>query len=325
MLNRIAESFYWIGRYMERIEFTARIVEANYHSPYLLLEKEGKLESIKNRILAILGEQPSTKDLNPNDFLNLVIFDSTFDQSILSCLAKARQNVRMVRNQLPEKIWDSINSFYLWLKEQGSINSKKLLPYSFFEKILQYVSFFNGMSDSMMLRGNEWNFLQVGRFIERAGNTVRIFQRSDDKQEWGKNDYEQLISILESADALGAFRKYHANQIEVGKLFNFLVLNKAFPGSVSFSFHHFEMYLKIIENDFYSARYSTLNRLIAELKKDLPASLEVEENSSRDLPTLLKELQGRVMEIGIEMEVCFFYGGGEELSESIPQKKVAVL
>jgi uncharacterized alpha-E superfamily protein len=228
----------------------------------------------------------------------------------------------MVRNQLPEKIWDSINSFYLLLKEQVSLKSKKPLPYSFYEKIYQYVSCFNGMTDSTMLRGNEWNFLQVGRFIERGGNAIRTFRRSDDLQ---RNDYYQLISILESADALGAFRKNHANQIEVDKLFDFLVLNKEFPGSVSFSFHHFEMYLKIIENDFYSARYSKLNRLIAEMKKNLSESLDIDGNSSRDLPTILKDLQARVNEIGMEMEVCFFYGGGEEFSEGIPQKKVAVL
>ncbi|MEH7416455.1 alpha-E domain-containing protein [Neobacillus drentensis] len=334
MLNRIAESFYWIGRYMERVDFTARLLDINYHSQHVLLENEHNLEYFKNRVIGSLGDHPFTEQLSAihyNDFLHYIIFEDTYKNSILSCLGKARHNIRIVRGQIPEKIWDSINSFYLWLKEQNVQKGRKQLPYSFFEKILQHVSIFNGITDLTMLRGNEWNFIQAGRYMERAGNTVRTLQLSFEQNkvetELGqkRDEFNQFASILESVDGLEAFRRYHADEIKADHLIEFLVLNKAFPSSLSFSFTNLEMFLKIIQNDFYTVRYTKLNRLMTDMKVNLSANLHIEAKSSSDYPSLLKGLQGMVNEIGAEIEYCFFYGGGEEFSESSLQKKVAVL
>jgi uncharacterized alpha-E superfamily protein len=334
MLNRMAESYFWIGRYIERVDSITRLIDVNYHSHHVLLEKENNQEYIKKRFLAILGEYPFAEHLNDsnnNYLLDFLIFEQCNDNSILSCLGKARHNVRLVREQLPEKIWDTINTFYLWLKEQEGQKGWNQLPYSFCEQVHQKVSLFNGIADSTMLRENEWNFIQAGRFIERAGNSMRTLQLfcnqiiEESELEYQRDYYHQLISILESVDGLEAFRRNHANQLKVAKMFDFLVLNESFPRSVLFSLTHLEMFLKLIEKDFYSVRFSKLHRLIAGMKGNLSVSLDLEEKSIQDLQFVLNENQSILDELGAEIDYCFFYGEPVEFSKSSPPKKVAVL
>jgi uncharacterized alpha-E superfamily protein len=334
MLNRMAESFFWIGRYIERVDSITRLIDVNYHSHHVLLEKENSQEYLKKRFLAILGEYPFAKhlnDTNNNDLLDFLIFEQRNDNSILSCLGKARHNVRLVREQLPEKIWDTLNSFYLWFKAQEDKKGWNQLPHSFFEQVHQKVSLFNGIADSTMLRENEWNFIQAGKFIERAGNSLRTLQLfcnqliEESELEYKRNDYHQLISILESVDGLEAFRRNHANQLKLDKMFDFLVLNEAFPKSFLFSLTQLEMFLKLIEKDFYSVRYSKLYRLIAGMKGNLSVSLDLEKKSTQDFQFILNENQSILDQLGTEVDYCFFYGEPGEFSESSPPKKVAVL
>jgi hypothetical protein len=94
---------------------------------------------------------------------------------------------------------------------------------------------------------------------------------------------------------------------------------------VIFSLTHLEMYLKLIEKDFYSVRYSKLHRLMAVMKGNLSVSLDLEEKSIQDLQLLLKEIQSILDQLGTEINYCFFYGEPGEFSESSPPKKVAVL
>lgn len=327
----MAESFYWIGRYMERVDFTTRLMDVNYHSQQALLGKGNTQEHHKNKLLAAFGNHSFTsqqqKDRNDKQLLEYLTFGRAYENSILSSLEKARQNVRVVRGQLPEKIWDAINSFYLWLKDKEGTEGRDLLPYSLFEQILHNVSLFNGITDSTMLRENEWNFIQAGRFIERSGNSLRMLQLYCDQlveeRESGHNR-EPLLSILDSLEGLEAFRRYHADQIETEKMVEFLMLNKAFPRSIMFSFTNLEMFLKIIEKDYYLVRYSDLNRLMANMKGNLSTGINFERTSSQDLQLLLNQLQNMVNQIGAEIGYCFFYEG-EELSGSTPKKKVAVL
>src|SRR4051812_7716340 len=300
MLNRMAEAFYWIGRYMERVDFTTRLIDVNYHSQYALLDKENNEEDLRDRILAALGGGLSTNqkqtESNHKQLLDFLTFERMYDNSILSSLEKARENVRIVRGQIPEKIWDAINSFYLWLKVQEDPKGRDLLPYAFFEQILQKVSIFTGITDSTMLRENEWNFIQAGRFMERAGNSLRLLQlwcnKLVDESKLGdnRNHDQPFISMLESLEGLEAFRRYHADQLKVDKMVEFLVLNKSFPRSILYSFTNLEMFLKIIEKDFYMDRYSNLNRLMVGMKGNL-SSLDFENMSSQDIQSLLNELQ----------------------------------
>ncbi|WP_180960187.1 alpha-E domain-containing protein [Neobacillus cucumis] len=328
MLNRMAESFYWIGRYMERVDFTTRLIDVNYHSHHVLLDKENNQEYLKKRLLAAFSDHRFANQLieiHNHELLDFLSFEHTYDNSILSCLGKARQNVRIVRGQLPEKIWDSINSFYHWLKAQGGQEGNNQLPYRFFEKIHQKVSLFNGITDSTMLRENEWNFIQAGKFIERAANSLRILQLFCDLLKEERESYHPFISIIESADGLEAFRKHYSNQIKQEEIFEFLVHNKAFPKSVFFSLTNLEMYLKIVENDIYIVRYTKLNRLLTGIKAELSAGFDLKEQTNRDLQTWLNEIHGMVNQIGMEIENCFFYEEGAEFSESSPQKKVAAV
>jgi uncharacterized alpha-E superfamily protein len=181
MLKQNAESLYWIGRYMERIDFTTRLLDVKLHDHHVFIENKNNKEYLQNRLLVLLDGDHPFKDMQMEgmegkDILDYITFNRSYENSILTCLERTRHNVRTVREQLPSKVWDTINSFYLWLTEQGDQKGSNYLPYSFHEQIHNHVSLFQGVTESTMLRDNTWNFIQAGRFIERSGNTIRTLQ-----------------------------------------------------------------------------------------------------------------------------------------------------
>lgn len=326
MLNRLTESFYWTGRYMERADYMTRLIDVNYHAHHLLLEIENHQEDLRRRLLSILGESSFKGPL-----LDFLTFDTANNNSILACLKKARQNVRMTREHFPEKVWDTINSFYLWFKEQDEKNRMQLVPYSFYKKIRQEVLLFQAVTDATMLHGYEWNFVQAGKYIERTENSIRILQLfcsflAEDR-DFGheREDYQRMISILECVDGFEAFRKCHANQVKLEKVFEFLTLNKSFPRSLSFSFKNMKFHLNLIEKNVQGDRFSSVNRAVARMKTSLLAAHIMEDSSIDEIQSFLNELLMNCNQLSFEMENCFFRGDGGEFSGSAPQRKVKVV
>lgn len=328
MLNRMAESFYWIGRYTERIDNNVRLMDVTYHAHHIRTNNQ---ENLQNSLLTILGDS-LTKDqkekLNNYNILDLLTFDRSYENSIFSCVSNARQNVRLIREQVPSKIWDIINSFYLWLIEQNSQKAVVLTRFSLYEHIQQRVALFYGMADSIMLHENGWDFIQAGKFIERIGNIIRILEVYCDlfmKDESLKDEYHRLISILECVDGFEAFRKCHANRVNLEEIMEFLVLNLAFPRSISYSFSQLERHLIALQNEHRVESISKVNRLMTGVKANFLSGLHLKGKAIDQYQVFLKELLIGCNHLGMEIEKCYFYEKGEEQIESSPYRKVAIL
>src|SRR3954453_14680010 len=111
MLKQNAESFYWIGRYMERIDYTTRMIDVKLHSHHILIEKENNKEYLQKGLLTLLDGGNSFKEeqigsFQEKDILNFITFNRNYENSIFTCLERTRHNVRTVREQLPSKVWD---------------------------------------------------------------------------------------------------------------------------------------------------------------------------------------------------------------------------
>jgi uncharacterized alpha-E superfamily protein len=336
MLKQNAESFYWIGRYLERIDYTTRLMDVKLHAHHVLIEKENSKEYLQKRLLTLLdGENPFSDEqigsLQEKDILDYITFNRNYENSILACLERARHNVRTVREQLPSKVWDTINSFYLWLTEQGDQRGGGYLPYSFYEQIRNHVLLFQGVTESMMLRDNAWNFFQAGRFIERSGNTIRTLQMICDllveERTLGheKDDYHRLLSILESVDGMEAFRRCRADDVTIENIAEFLVVNKNFPRSVLFSINNLEMHIKMIQIDLHLEGFSKLNRLLAGIRVNYLAHNDFKDLTMNQLQSFLNELLINCDQMGVEFGSCFFYENGGEFEESSSQRKAAAI
>jgi uncharacterized alpha-E superfamily protein len=185
MLSRVADSLYWMSRYVERAENIARILDVNLQLmldlPKLGAEEEKKIWS---PVLRSTGEHDdfdkhykSTSSENVIDFLTLNTKNSN---SIINCITSARENARHVREQISLEMWEEINRTYLWMKGQTLKKILKVGPYEFFNDVKNASHLFQGITDGTMTHGEDWDFIQVGSFLERADMVTRLLDANDE-------------------------------------------------------------------------------------------------------------------------------------------------
>ncbi|MBD2845772.1 alpha-E domain-containing protein [Paenibacillus sp. IB182496] len=257
MLNRNAEALFWVGRYMERAENHARLLDVHYH-----VQQEGLAEDAKEvqqgrkwaRIVDALGsrqayEQQYGASYTEADVLHYVTLDRDHPNSLVCCVNYARGNLRTLREKVPSEMWDVVNGFYLWLREQRQEELQHGSPHEFYQRIKEWAALFLGTSQSVMPRENEWHFIECGRYLERSENTLRILLSirnacMDEALDTSSGGYAYLQAVLKSVSGYQAFRRYYADNIAIESINEFLVLHPAFPRSVYFAMHQMEDHLR---------------------------------------------------------------------------------
>lgn len=249
MLNRNAEALFWVGRYMERAENHARLVDVHYH-----IQHEGDFaheEHKWSRLIDAFGARgdycKQFEQFTEKDVLSFMTLDRGYNNSLFSCVSQARSNLRSIREKLPSELWESVNAFYLWLGERQVSDILADGPNAFFRQIKDRVAMFQGLEHSVMPREQEWHFIESGRFLERAENTVRILQSvmgaiSADRAA----PYPYLIAVLRSVSGYQSFRKAYADGMSAPLIMEFLLTREHFPRSVYFSFDRLQEHLEEI-------------------------------------------------------------------------------
>src|ERR1700733_5715284 len=236
MLSRVADSLYWMSRYAERAENIARILDVNLQLmldlPKLAQEEQ---KALWEPVLRSTGDHEdfykhyklSTSD-NVIDFLTLNAKNSN---SIVNCITTARENARHVREQISLEMWEEINRTYLWMKGQTLKKIQKQGPYEFFTSIKNASHLFQGITDGTMTHGEDWDFIQVAKYLERGDMVTRILDAHDaifisspthNSQTGGPLQWSAILLSRSSHDA---YRKFYVAQVEPDKVVEFLILN----------------------------------------------------------------------------------------------------
>jgi uncharacterized alpha-E superfamily protein len=262
MMNRSAELLFWVGRYIERTENHTRLIDVNYHLRHELKGKENEQVYMWERLVAAIGNVTTFNNyygtINEETVIKFLTLDQSNPNSIFSCVHQTRTNMRALRPLLPDELWDIINAFYLWLKEEDLDSVMTQSPYLFYQRIREWLSIFNGTVDSIMVRDEEWNFIQAGKHMERAENILRILNAiylnfmEDGTLSRDQNHYNRMIVLLKSVGGYEGFRKYHANNVTFEKVIEFIMLNHTFPRSVSFALTSLESNLQAIKHQDYN-------------------------------------------------------------------------
>ena len=242
MLSRVANTLYWMVRYVERADNLARLIDVNQQ---LLLDSE-RLDSERLRafwqpIILSTGEEDLFGSLydeaGSSEVIRFLSDDTRNPNSITSCISMARENARTVRDQLSDDLWESLNALYLFTR---SAEAKRLIaadPPRFYENIRRSSETFLGIAASTLSRDEAWEFMDLGRHLERADKTTRFLDVSSylPGGELGASAPEGLhwSAILRSCGALGAFRA-HTRDINSHAVVDFLVFSRDFPRSVRF-------------------------------------------------------------------------------------------
>jgi uncharacterized alpha-E superfamily protein len=245
MLSRIAESLYWMSRYLERVDSTARLIEINL---IYMLEAEVRLsEAAEWRpLLAICGQEEAYRKANGEEVtarrvIDFMSRDAQHHGSIRTSLRLARENARVVRDRISREMWECIND--LWLKTDALLRSPmpQERAVAFCKTLRSEVARFHGLTVSTMMRGEAFGFYLLGFFLERSDMTARILDVKyhlllpDLTLVGSPLDYYQWASLLRSMSAFEPFRrKYHVGlrPLDVGE---FMILESDFPRSLRFA------------------------------------------------------------------------------------------
>jgi len=275
MLSRVAESMYWMARYVERAENVARIMDANYH---MILDLPTGVGEQWEPLVVTTGDEDLFKELydefNEENVVQFLSFDTRNPNSILSCLQMARENARSVREWISSEMWQQVNTFYLLVKEASRKGNGLELPHEFFVEVMLASHLFTGLSQNTMTHGEGWQFARLGRMLERADKTARIIDVKYfillPSVEYIGTPFDHILwgSILRSASAFEMYRKDYG-QIAPDQIIEFLVLDAEFPRAIHHCLIIAELSLRNISGTmrgrFTNRAEKALGRLLADI------------------------------------------------------------
>jgi len=316
MLSRVAESLYWIGRYIERADNIARLLDVNLN---ILTDfkdlNDSRLVEHWEPIIRSTGDWDLFKSLGykPNsraatDFLT---FDRENPNSIISCLISARQNARIIRDQIPSEVFEAINDTYLDLRNSGSDEVWKAGPYQFYHEIQKFSQLFQGMVASTVVRGLGYYFMECGKFLERADKTSRILDIKyhillpSVRDVGGVVDTAQWTAVLRSCSAFEAYHRNFVTNVDPTLVTEFLLFSAKFPRAVRYSLARLGDNLNRISHNQADRFSNEAERESGKLFSDM-TYISVEEVFTQGLHEYLDYLQLRLNQVGGAIQETFF-------------------
>jgi len=302
VLSRVADNLYWLSRYLERAEHTARVLDLTMN---MLLEQrsDDQMQARMNRVLEGLFAQTLPENASLFDLTQELAFNPKNTASISFCLASARENARQIREQISSEMWEHLNALYFKVT-QTSIedvwHSQTL--HSFFRTVKEGAQLFQGLTGSTMSRNECWRFLQVGRYIERATYNAHFLdvqiaelQRSENYPVIAK-DFMNWVGLLKCFTAFEAYCKVYTADLKPDRIIEFLLLNAEFPHSVRFSVDKMCEALNSIEEMTETKRAGKLKRVVGKLQSELGFS-QIDEVLESGLANYLQKIQQQSAQI----------------------------
>ncbi len=236
MLSRIAESLFWIGRYVERADDTSRILEVQLQA---LLEDSHVAEAQACRdLLAVMGTPDVPEEVDRAYVLRRLAFDAATPGAIVGALGAARENARRVRETVSSEVWETLNTTYIGI---GPARARATTAHQFFEWVRERAALVAGIADATMSRDSAWHFLVLGRSIERADMTARLVATSAISA--GAASWPTL---LRSCGAYESFLRSYRGVASDEKALEFLLLDRLFPRSVLCALNQAEECLEVL-------------------------------------------------------------------------------
>jgi uncharacterized alpha-E superfamily protein len=281
MLSRTADHLFWMARYTERAENTARMLDVNVQTA--LLPQSPLAAEQGWRAMLSISELLSAFDnkyglLNARDVLDFMVRDPDNPSSIVSCLTQARENARAVRGTLTTEVWETHNATWLELQNKLRIGLLERDPSEFFEWVKYRSHLSRGVTIGTMLKDEAFYFIRLGTFLERADNTARIldvkFHGADKNplsdpesgSEQDQLDFYYWAAILRSVSGFEIYRKVYRDVITPERVAELLMLRADMPRSLLACVEEVLNNLKQVHNDVSADTERFAGKLHAELK-----------------------------------------------------------
>lgn len=270
MLSRVADSLYWMSRYLERAEHTARVIDVHLN---IMLEVEDDHE--QRRLVHLLDCLNVDSNLvESEDILLFLAFDTKNHFAITASIASARENARQVREQLSSEMWTQLNKLYLLVQKADANAIWDVSPHDYLIQVREGSHLFQGVTDATMNHNQGWHFIQIGRYMERALDLLNLIDVHFDSIPLTEDDistehYFDLVGTLKSVSAFEAYCKVYNPNVRTERIIEFLLFDQEFPRSLRFCIDTMLVSLHALSDATGRSRNSRLYRLAGRLQSNL--------------------------------------------------------
>jgi uncharacterized alpha-E superfamily protein len=307
MLSRTADHLFWMARYMERAENTARMLDVNYQTSLL----PQSADQAENGWAGVLGISELTQAfrqrhdrIDARNVLHFMVRDSTNLSAIVSCLAAARENARAVRGTLTTEVWETTNQTWLEFNRMLQGGEFERDPPALFEWVKFRSHLSRGVTVGTMLQDEALHFIRIGTFLERADNTARLLDvkfhalAGDYFGTWSSDDAPEVdfyhwSAILRSVSGFEIYRKVYRNVIRPDKVAELLILRQSMPRSLHACMNSVVANLNLVANE----HSGETQRRAGRLRSDLQFG-RIDEILATGLHAFLTQFLDRVNDIG---------------------------
>jgi uncharacterized alpha-E superfamily protein len=241
MLARVADSLYWVGRYVERAEHFSRLCEVMLNAT---LDRSEAATQVARIARAAMGDRDPAEPRTPMDLARGMTLDREAPSAVVVSLARARENARQVRDQITSESWERLNMLYLRATGSRAAGAFTADPQAFLSEIITDLHLFKGAADATMSHGEGWRFMVSGVYLERAMLIARLLKVCF-SEGYGAafDDALSLVSVLRMACALEPYLRTYTADLNARFILEFLMFDEDFPRSVRFSTANIEQHL----------------------------------------------------------------------------------
>jgi len=310
MLSRVASNLYWMSRYVERAENTARVLDVTWRMS--LLVKEPHLQdqewfaplNITGTLFPFSGRH---SDVCAKEVLHFMALDPENPSSIHSCARQARENARAIRGAITSEMWEVVNTTWLEMQQMDEARMNARGISAFFDWVKERSHLFRGVTFGTLRRDDAFHFTRLGTHMERADSTARILDVKyhillpSVKDVGGAVDYYQWSAVLRSVSAFEAYRKCYRDVITPIRLAELLVLREDLPRSLHFCMRQVAETLDLVKNDRSAECQRLAGRILSQLRYG-----RIQEIFAEGLHEYLTDYLDSMQELSTQVQKSFF-------------------
>lgn len=301
MLSRVADCLYWMSRYIERAEHTARALDVQLN---LALDEAPWSASMGWVCLlgGVRADLPMEKCTDARAITHALALDRSNPSSVVCCIASARENARQVRESITSEMWEEINRLHLSLRNLDIDRLWTIGPQSVLQSVNRGGQMLSGIIDSTMSHGEGWEFLQLGRYMERAIAIAWLLDShfgmkgTDFAEDPTPDEFVAWAGLLRMFCAFEPYCKLNTAELRPRRILQFLLLDPGFPHSLRFAAQQIDGALAAIAEWTGTSRSCTFRRLSGRLAAELSYTT-IEEVISRDLSAYLRDIVTQCIQI----------------------------
>ena len=320
MLSRVADNLFWMARYFERAENVARLIDVNVNLMLDMghaLEDAGASAPYWNPIVRIASPHGAFREryatTSADAAIEWLCFHEANPNSIRNCVARARENARAIRGTISTEMWQQLNTSFLDLQDADLEQVQRSGAHEFFAKVRLESAQFQGITDLTMPREEGWNWIQVGKYLERADATARLLDVKYHillpslDEVGGPIDNVQWIAVLKSCSSYEAFQRRYVARIRPSRVAEFLVLDSSFPRSARFCFDQLHLALCQIRAEHGAHNFDAATEKASDVR-GLLASTSMTGIIKFGLHEYLVQIEDFCAEISAQISANYFQG-----------------